>query len=95
MLICYQSNETIICYLGNKLLALRNIPEHRKAWLIFTFHKIDPTVPINANESAAMKALSETHLGSITGEVLAPAFPRTREVLHVVLTTIQKYEYRF
>ena len=71
------------------------MPEHRKARLIFTSQKIQSTFLINVNESAAVKVLSGMHLGSILGKVLAPAFPRAREVLRAVPTTIQKHEYRF
>jgi len=46
---------------------------------------------VNANESAAVKAVSETTLGSILGKLLAPAFPRAGLVLHVLLTAIQKF----
>jgi len=63
-------------------MALRNISELRKARVIFTSHKIQPTVPINANGSATVKALNGMHFGSILGKLLlllAPAFPHAKK----------------
>jgi hypothetical protein len=52
-LVTWVTGTIMLSLVTHYSLPLRNIPEHRKAPLIFTLHKIQLIVPMNATESAA------------------------------------------